>query len=61
MSAEFFANSSPVFLSVIVYLRELIANVDITQLLSKPGDLLVTLINFFFKISTFKETSVKSY
>ena len=49
MSADFFAISSHIIsrcsgvLSVIVYLRELTAYVDITLLLSKPGGPLVTL------------------
>ena len=51
MSAEFFGNSShivsrcPGVKSVTVYLRELITNVDITLLLSNPGDPLVTLFD----------------
>ena len=51
MSADFFANSSYIIsrcsglYSVIVYLWELVANVDITLLLSKPGGPLVTLFD----------------
>ena len=49
MSADFFANTShsifwcPGVLSVIVYWWDVIANLDITLLLSKPRRTLVTL------------------
>ena len=49
MSADFFSNTShsilwcPGVLSVIVYWWDVIVNMDITLLLSKPGGTLVTL------------------
>ena len=62
ISVDFFANSSHIILgvqeckSVIVYLWELIANMDITLLLSTPGGPLVTL--FLLNVNNSKNAKI---